>query len=211
MKEVYCKWVSNNMKTLNSKWEVGIPKELPQRDDLQLRYSGLFHYFLHPLLAVLFKEKYGCYFYTKLYEVLPEGKIVKGHGRSGATKLTLVKELEIPEITLNQQIAFGIFCVKEVYSDKVFISWANKWLSGEDRSRQSAKAINVFIKNAKKHRCYDNGYKSNSLAIDAASYASSYYKPLYDSAAFYAAVYAEEQNNSSFDLISLAEKAMQIQ
>ena len=124
MSQLNCKWVSRDMTTRNNtKWEVGVPKELPERNNLKLCEEGLFHYFPHPLLAVMFKASSKCVNYSKLYEVKPEGKIVEGWNKRGSTKLTLVKELEIPQITDVQLIAFGVLCALEVCKQKDFVSW----------------------------------------------------------------------------------------
>ena len=104
-----CKWVSEDMKTMNdTKWEVGVAKELPEKDDLELCEEGLFHYFRHPLLAVLLKDFYYCGCYRKLYQVKPEGKFVKDWDICGSTKLTLVKELRIPQVTYVQKVCILI-------------------------------------------------------------------------------------------------------
>ena len=137
MDHLYCKWLGQNMETWEDpKWEVGVPKELPVRNNLKLYEQGLFHYSPHPLIATLsvdFDDNY-----KKLYEVLPEGMIVEGNNICGSTKLTLVKELEIPKVTLIQKIAFRIMCAKEIYKEPTFVEWANKWLSGENRSEKLA-------------------------------------------------------------------------
>ena len=142
MNELYCKWVSPNMTTRNNThWKLNVPKELPEKKNLWLCSEGLFHYFLHPYFAVMFKEKYRCEDYSKLYEVLPERKIIKDGSLCGATKLTLIKQLEIPEVTLEQRISFGILCALEVYKEPRFVEWANNWLNGKDRSKESTASI----------------------------------------------------------------------
>ena len=138
MNELNCKWVSEDMKTMNdTKWVINVPNELPEKDYHILYSNGLFHYAKHPLIAVIFKDFYSCGDYTKLYEVAPQGKIVEGWHTCGATKLTLVKELEIPEVSNTQKVAFAILCALEVCNEEFFVSWANKWLNNEDRSEGS--------------------------------------------------------------------------
>ena len=79
MSKVCCKWVSEDMRTKNNTlWEIGIPKELPDKDDLELCYPGLYHYYEHPLLAVIFKRDHVPTTYARLYEVKPEGKVIRG-------------------------------------------------------------------------------------------------------------------------------------
>lgn len=40
--------------------------------------------------------------------------------------------------TLTQKVAYAILCVKEVFHDQTWNAWADRWLSGEDRSEPSA-------------------------------------------------------------------------
>ena len=43
--------------------------------------------------------------------------------------MRLIKEIEVPNITLTQKIAFGILCALEVYKVEDFVKWANNWLN----------------------------------------------------------------------------------
>ena len=134
MDKVYYKWVSPVMKTMNNThWKLNIPKELPEKEDLRLCCPGLYHYYEHPLLAITFKNMHVGQGYTKLCEVRPEGKIVKGWDKCGCTKLTLVKETNVPSISVTKRVAFGILCSLKVCEDENYIKLAKKWLSGEDR------------------------------------------------------------------------------
>ena len=167
MNEWYCKWVGEDMKTRNNtKWEVGVPKELPEKEGLVLHEEGLFHYFSHPLLAALLKTSFWGEIQDKLYEVKPEGKVIKNRILCGATKLTLVKELEVPDINETQRIAFGILCALKVCKEKKFISWANDWLSGKDRSMQSANVVFYYMRDVHSKfysETYDRFYNSEQF------------------------------------------------
>ena len=150
MNDVLCKWISEDMRTKNDTyWTVNIPNELPEEDTLELCRKGLFHYVSDPLLAVFLKGYHNCNDYSSLYKVVDEGKSVEGIDKCGATKLTLVKELEIPEVTLNQKIAFAILCALEVYKEIRFVTWAKNWLSGQARSNKSVEVIKNFLVNAR--------------------------------------------------------------
>lgn len=215
MNQVLCKWVSENMMTMNdTKWVVGVPNELPEKDKLMLCEPGLFHYMKHPLIAIMFKYFNLCEDYSKLYEVKPEGKIVEGWDKCGATKLTLIKQLEIPKITDAQQVAFGILCAKEVYKEPKFVSWADKWLSGEDRSEQSNKTAdaNFFIS----YRLTDDDYCAASYATRAALHANfesyrHYWPDTVTRAAYFAGRANSKKNKEHLDMACLAEQAMKIQ
>ena len=211
MNQVLCKWVSEDMTTMNdTKWKVGVPNELPENKNLWLCSKGLFHYCKHPLIAVMFKNFHRCKSYTKLYEVLPEGMIVDGWDKCGSTKLTLIQELEIPSVNNIQRIAFSILCAKEVYKEPKFVDWANNWLSGKNRSQDVAEASEA------------DADAADADAAEAAAYAAAAY------AAYAAAAYAADAatdyitarvhgsifssiHAAHIDLISLAYKAMEIQ
>ena len=222
MSELYCKWVSDNMTTMNdTKWQVGVPKELPKKNDLKLCYPGLFHYIRHPLFAVFFKHSHACNHYTKLYEVVPGGKIIEGLDRCGATKLTLVKELEIPKVALEQRVAFAILCALEVYQEESFVRWANNWVLGYYYNSQPVNpfvyngvtefdiyAVNAAI-NASKAADYYECYTYHATDKTEAEYA--------DECAYYSSVAALntmsfiQHNNKTIDLFSMMNEAMEVQ
>ena len=105
--------------------------------------------------------------------------------------MTLIKEIELPEITLNQQIAFGILCSLAVYKESTYILWANDWLNNVDRSAA---------------RAYAAAYAAYAAAAaDAYAAADAAY------AAADAARYAARANaaaDANIDLIKLAKKAL---
>ena len=220
-----CKWVSNDMKTINNTcWEVGIAKELFEEGNLELCRKGLFHYFPHPLLAVMLKERNGCRNYSKLYEVVPEGKIVEGIDKCGATKLTLVKELEIPKLTPIQYITFAILAVLEGYKEPRFIDWANSWLRGEDRSYEAAAAVSkATITNIDNDNIaafdviFAAAYAAHAMSGEAFSFShvtrASYAKDAlyYTGNAIFYGIAKIKRDKVNFDLISLAKRAMEVQ
>ena len=222
MDEVLCKWVSKDMKTRNKTyWEVGVPNELPEEDDLWLCEPGLFHYCKHPLIAVMFKEFHNCDFYTKLYKVVPEGRIIEGIDKCGATKLTLVEQLEIPKVTLKQRVAFAILCTLEVYKGASFIRWANNWLSEHDYpEHKSHKDNDLFVPDGD-----DSELNAAAYTANAAAYYSHYchetiekFRVSYET---FCASYSCESvidaqlfannNNKTIDLFSMMNEAMKVQ
>jgi len=59
------------------------------------------------------------------------------------TELTLLEEIEMPKLTYEQRLAYEIYRVKEVYTDPSWNLWADKWLSGEDRTAKSAQKARI--------------------------------------------------------------------
>jgi hypothetical protein len=71
-----------------------------------------------------------------------EGAIVAREGdvKCGVKTLTTLEEIKLPILTTNQMIVVGILAAKEICKDAAWNMWADLWLSGEDRSKKTAKA-----------------------------------------------------------------------
>ena len=50
----------------------------------------------------------------------------------GTTRLTTIKRVPIPRISMNSKTRFAIYCALEVYKNIDFKNWADNWLSGKD-------------------------------------------------------------------------------
>ena len=61
-----------------------------------------------------------------------------GQLKVGCSKLTTMRLIELPSITTTQRVFFAISCAKTVYCDSQFITWADKWITGADRSADAA-------------------------------------------------------------------------
>jgi hypothetical protein len=49
-----------------------------------------------------------------------------------------VREASVPSVTTDQKIVFALMVMQEVYKNPVFNNWADSWISGSDRSPESA-------------------------------------------------------------------------
>lgn len=49
-----------------------------------------------------------------------------------------VRETEVPPVTTDQKIIFSLMALKELYGNEAFCNWADGWISGRDRSAESA-------------------------------------------------------------------------
>lgn len=58
--------------------------------------------------------------------------------KTAAKHFTALEKLLTPKVTLAQHVAFAILCVRQINAQPEFILWSDKWLSGEDRSVESA-------------------------------------------------------------------------
>ena len=83
----------------------------------------------------------------------------------------------MPEVTSTQKIAFGILCAKEVCENEAWNEWADKWLSGEDRTKESAAvdAAAYYAATAAAYAARDGAYyaaRAAAYAATAAAYAA---------------------------------------
>ena len=121
-------------------WEIGKEVTTTGKEDYLCNSSWL-HYYHHPLLAVLLNPIHSDIIEPRLFEVKAEGKHLDDNGlKGGCTKMTLIKELTLPVITLTQKVAFGILCSLMVYKNKKYVTWANNWLLKKDRTYSTAAA-----------------------------------------------------------------------
>ena len=100
--------------------------------------DGWIHFYTHPLLAVLMNPNHAKFVNPKLWEAEASGEMKHELLKSGCKTLTTIREIPLPKVSRIQRIAFVILCAKEVCKDEKWNSWADKWLSGEDRSKETA-------------------------------------------------------------------------
>ena len=96
------------------------------------------HAYTHPLLAVLLNPIHADYQNPKLWRC--EGDVVADdHGlKVGVKTLTTIEVLPLPVVTTEQCVKFAILCAKQVCKDEKWHTWADRWLSGEDRAAARA-------------------------------------------------------------------------
>ena len=132
------KLTDNNGKTRkNTQWGENVSHTATGTDP-DLCSDGWIHFYMDPRIAVVMNPAHANFKSPILWEVEYSGKVVHEPLKSGAKTLTTIRRIPLPEISLNQKIAFAIYCAKEVYEDEKWNLWADKWLSGEDRTQRSA-------------------------------------------------------------------------
>ena len=150
------------------KWKVGEIYNTTGKGNLCS--PGWLHAYETPLLAVLHNPIHGNFKDPKLFKAdTLDGTINKdGQMKLGSTKMKLIEEIKLPKISKIQNIAYGILCAKAVYKDKQYNKWADKWLSGENRSKKSAAAAyNAAAYNADV-AAYAAAYNAAAAVVDAA-------------------------------------------
>ena len=123
----------------NTKWEVNKTITVTKKG-IEMCTAQVLHGYNHPLLAVLFNPIHSNIYNPRLFEIDVD-TIVNTDGLKYASKQqTLIKEITIPEINLEQRIEFAIRVAKLVCKDTDWNMWADNWLNNIDRTIKSAKA-----------------------------------------------------------------------
>lgn len=145
---------------------------------------GWLHAYKHPLLVVLLNPIHADFKSPVLWE--SEGEIEKDDGlKVGSRKLTTLRIIPLPTITIEQKIKFAILCAKKVCKDPAWNLWADRWLSGEDGTAGSARAARAPWTAWTAAR---SAARSASEAVEAAARAA--------------------EATADIDLIAIAEEAM---
>ncbi|HRT22354.1 MAG TPA: hypothetical protein P5318_19765 [Candidatus Hydrogenedentes bacterium] len=161
---------------------------------------GWIHAYEHPLIAVLLNPTHANFQNPRLWEAEGEVGLRDGQLKCGCKTLTTVREIPLPSITTEMRVRFAILCAKEVCADLSWNAWADKWLSGEDRSVEAAKAAAWA------------SYDAAAWAVEAVAAAA--YRPSWAAKAAAwaaedaaAAVYRASWGKCCMDLAAIAEKA----
>ncbi len=138
MKRILCKLTDSKDKTRNNtQWGENITHTATGKGDLCS--NGWIHYYDSPLLAVLLNPIHGDFSNPHLWKIKVGKKVKKDHGlKYGSNSVTTIYRIDLPKITTEQRIIFGILCSMAVYKNKKFTQWGKHWIDGTDRSRAAA-------------------------------------------------------------------------
>ena len=101
---------------------------------------GWIHAYEHPLIAVLLNPIHANFQSPRLWEAEGEVGLRDGQLKCGCKALTTIREIPLPAVTTEMRVRFGILCAKEVCAYPAWNAWADRWLSGGDRSEAAAAA-----------------------------------------------------------------------
>ena len=134
------KLTDQNAQTMNgTQWGPGVTHETDGTGSLC--GPGWLHAYEHPLLAVLFNPIHADFYSPRMFDAEGSGASLRDEQlKIGVTSLTTIREIPFPEITIEHRVKFAIMCALNVCSGPGFISWANSWLDGTDRSAEAADA-----------------------------------------------------------------------
>ncbi len=158
------KLVSQEWTTHNGmKWAIGKTNKATG-EGTEMCTNQVLHCYASPEQAVLFNPIHANIYNPILLEI-ECSEIVANDGLKYACKeQTPKKEICLPVFSLNQKIAFAIKMALLVYKAAPFVKWAEKWLSGKNRTADDADAA---ARAAARAAAY-----AADAAADAATYAA---------------------------------------
>ena len=122
-----------------TQWEIGVKRATNGAG--ALCGPGWLHYYSHPGLAVMLNPIHAKIQRPRLFRCAIGGVQQSDRGlKSGTTELTLLCEMKLPVITVEQRVRFAILCAKRVCNEPAWAAWADHWLDGSDRGLDAAAA-----------------------------------------------------------------------
>ena len=160
----------------NTKWETGKAIEISKEfSGNELCSNQLLHCYASPEIAVFMNPAHANISEPRLFRIRCSKILADDGTKQGCKKQTLLKELPLPEISVEQRIKIAILCATEVYKEPNFLVWAENWNTGKDRTATSANAADSAAYNAADSAAaYNAAYAAYAAynAAKAASYAA---------------------------------------
>ena len=107
---------------------------------------GWIHAYEHPLIAMFMNPMQADFKNPRLWEADGEVGLRDDQLKCGCKTLTTVREIPLPRVTTEMRVRFAILSAKGVHECSTWNAWADKWLSGEDRSEASAYEVWVLAR-----------------------------------------------------------------
>lgn len=127
-------------------WMPGIWERAKGKPRQPLCTDAWFHVYDSPLIAILHNPLHANIWNPRLWKCEVRGETKNDNGlKRGYQECRLIEEIPVPNISLTQKIAYGILVSLEVYKTPEYCAWAEKWLSGEDRSAVTAYTTRTSI------------------------------------------------------------------
>ena len=168
--------------------------------------SSWLYFYSDPLVGLFLNPVHIDIESPRLFRAEVGGNFIDNNGLNcGYSRAKLVEELPVPQISPVQRVRFAIFCVKEVYKEKKWNEWADNWLSGKDRTEESATSAAYTAEN------------KTSAFYAVENTIITFYAARSRESAFYAAKSATKSTeiassttkNKKIDLVKIAQKAME--
>jgi len=151
------KLTDRNGQTYNGcQWGEGVT-HTAKRGKMEECSDTVIHYYDDPLLAVFYNPIHGNFKDYRMWEVETHGRTSTDRCKSWCKSLTTVREVDPPTLTTEQRVEIAIRVSLKVYTGPSYVTWAEGWLDGSDRSGAAAEAAS------------DAAYAAAEAAAEAAS------------------------------------------
>jgi hypothetical protein len=93
-------------------------------------------------LAVILNPVHGAFDSATMHLWQGEGTVGKSDGqlKVGCADGRTLARISLPKISTEKRAEFAIRCALRVFQNPTFVVWATAWLSGSDRTQESAEA-----------------------------------------------------------------------
>jgi len=126
-------------KTNETTWKIGKTVTAKGAPKQPLCSDGWLHCYDSPELAAILNPVHADIENPRLLAVETHGRGLSDRGlKRGYRAMKPVREMDVPNPTPEHRVRFAISCGKAVYKNPAWNEWADKWLSGEDRTFHAA-------------------------------------------------------------------------
>ncbi len=119
-------------------WGENVTLKREGKGELDLLPKRVLRCYRDPYLAVFMSPIYDKYNPIKLWEAETPIIIYDDGTMSDVRELTTIRQIPLPELTINQRVTIAVKCAGVVFIDTKFGNWALRWEIGKDRSAASA-------------------------------------------------------------------------
>ena len=199
----------NSQTKNNTQWGENISHTATETGT-KLCSDGVIHAYENPYVAAFMYPVHTDFKNPILWEAGGEVVLREGQFKCGCKTLTTLKQIPLPKIFPEQRVEIAIRCTQLVYKDPAWNEWAEKWLSGEDRSKEAA--------NTAYSAAADAAYAAYASAAARAAANAAYYAAAARAAAATDATGAADAAAASraaawgveFDLVGILEKVLKV-
>ncbi len=192
-------------------WGEGITHQ-PTGKGKELCTADVIHVYDHPLKAAMFNPMHAKFTNPRLWECQVRRVVADDGLKVGVKHCTTLKEIPLPEITTKQRVYFALLVALEVYTEPLFIAWAQDWLSGKDRTVKAARTAGAAAKAAAAAAAAWAAAGAAAWAAAAAAWAAAGAAAVAEAwvagAAAKAAGAAAEAAATTLDLVTLVKQAI---
>ena len=107
--------------------------------------KGWIHAYTNPLLAALLNPIHANFSEPRLWEAEGDVALEDRGLKVGCKTLTTLREIPIPVVTREHMTKFAILCSRKVCSNRTWLTWAEWWMSREDRSKASLYSNSAYV------------------------------------------------------------------